>query len=339
MLTPATIAWLQFVVCAVLIGYAGSKLSRYGDVIADKTGLGGAWVGLALMAVVTSLPELVTGISSVTLADAPDIAVGNVLGACVMNLAMIVFLDLLHRGESVYTRASQGHILSAGFGIIMTGFVGFSLLYSSRGGDLSLGHVGLYSPILAVIYAVAVRTVFFYERRQLKEFVEERVERYPHLSLRQAVTRYSLAALVVVAAALWLPYIGHDLASAMGWHETFVGTLFIAFATTLPEMVVTITALRLGALDMAISNLLGSNLFNVFIIAIDDVFFLKGPLLSHVSTLHVVSSLSAVMMSGVVIVGLLYRPQTRLFRTVGWASLSLLSLYLLNAFILYLYGQ
>jgi len=90
--SPAITAWLQFVVCAVLIGYTGTKLSRYGDIIAEKTGLGGAWIGLALMATVTSLPELVTGISSVTLADAPDIAVGNVLGACVMNLAMIVIL-------------------------------------------------------------------------------------------------------------------------------------------------------------------------------------------------------------------------------------------------------
>jgi cation:H+ antiporter len=338
-LSPAITAWLEFAVCAAVIGYAGSRLSRYGDIIAEKTGLGGAWIGLILMATVTSLPELMTGISSVALADAPDIAVGNVLGACVMNLAMLVILDLLHRGESVYTRASQGHILSAGFGIVMTGFVGFSLLYSSRGGDLALGHVGLYSPILALLYAVAVRTVFFYERRQRAAFVEERLERYPHLGLQEAVARYSLAALVVVAAALWLPYVGQDLAQAMGWRETFVGTLFIALATTLPEMVVTISALRLGALDMAISNLLGSNLFNVFIIAIDDVLFLKGPLLSHVSTLHVVSALSAVMMSGVVIVGLLYRPQARLFRTVGWASLMLLSLYLLNAFVLYLYGQ
>src|SRR3990170_5747354 len=128
MLSPVVSAWLEFALCAVLIGYAGTKLSRYGDVIADKTGLGGAWIGLALMATVTSLPELVTGISSVALVDAPDIAVGNVLGACIINLTMIVILDLLHREESIYSRASQGHILSAGFGIIMAGFVGFSVL-------------------------------------------------------------------------------------------------------------------------------------------------------------------------------------------------------------------
>jgi cation:H+ antiporter len=338
MISPVIAAWLEFALCAALIGYAGSKLSRYGDVIADKTGLGGAWIGLALMATVTSLPELVTGISSVTLADAPDIAVGNVLGACVINLVMIVFLDLLQREESVYTRASQGHILSAGFGIIMAGFVGISVLFSQHGEIMSLGTIGVYSPVLLVLYAVAVRSVFHYERRQRAAAVEEQAERYPDVTLRQALIRYAQAAAVVVAAGLWLPYVGRDLAQAMAWQETFVGTLFIAFATTLPEIVVTVTALRIGALDLAISNLLGSNLFNIAIIAIDDLFYLKGPLLSHVSGLHAVSALSVVMMSGVAVVGLFYRPPTRVFRTVGWTSLLLLSIYLLNTFFLYLYG-
>jgi len=280
----------------------------------------------------------VTGISSVTLADAPDIAVGNVLGACIINLVMIVFLDLLQREESVYTRASQGHILSAGFGIIMAGFVGISVLFSQHGEVMSLRTIGVYSPVLLILYAVAVRSVFHYERRQRAAAVEEQAERYPDVTLRQALIRYAQAAAVVVAAGLWLPYVGRDLAQAMAWQETFVGTLFIAFATTLPEIVVTVTALRIGALDLAISNLLGSNLFNIAIIAIDDLFYLKGPLLSHVSGLHAVSALSVVMMSGVAVVGLFYRPPTRVFRTVGWTSLLLLSIYLLNTFFLYLYG-
>ena len=338
MLSPAVIAWLEFSLCAALIAAAGSRLSRYGDIIAEKTGLGGAWIGLALMATVTSLPELVTGVSAVALADAPDIAVGNVLGACIINLAMIVILDLLQRGESIYTRASQGHILSASFGIIMAGFVGFSVLFSQHGEVMSLYHVGVYSPFLLLLYGVAMRALFRYERRQRAAAVEERVERYPDTTLREALIRYGLAASVVVAAGLWLPYVGRDIAQAMAWQETFVGTLFVAFATTLPEIVVTVSALRIGALDLAVSNLLGSNLFNLVIIAIDDTVYLKGPLLSFVSPLHAVSALSVVMMSGVAVVGLFYRPRERLFRTVGWTSLLLLSLYLLNAFFLYLYG-
>ena len=69
--------WLEFGACAALITLAGWRLSLYGDVIAEKTGLGGTWIGVVLLASVTSLPELATGVSAVAAADAPNIAVGT----------------------------------------------------------------------------------------------------------------------------------------------------------------------------------------------------------------------------------------------------------------------
>lgn len=331
--------WLEFSVCLGLIGYAGSKLSRYGDIIAVKTGLGGAWIGLILLATVTSLPELATGISSVSLAEAPNIALGDVLGSCVFSLALIMLLDYLQRGESVYSRASQGHILSAGFGVILLGIVGFNILLTAHTSLPAMGHVGLYSFVILIVYLIGLRAVFRYERRQRAEYVEERIERHPGISLREASVRYALMAVIVVGAAVWPPFIGRDLAQAMGWHSTFVGTLFIAFATSVPEIVVTIAAVRIGALDMAISNLMGSNMFNIFILVIDDVFYIKGPLLAHVSLLHAVTAMSAIMMTGLAIVGLFYRPKERLFKTVGWTSVFLLMIYLLNSFFLYLHSE
>lgn len=331
--------WVQFLVCMLLIGFAGVKLSRYGDVIAEKTGMGGTWVGLVLMASVTSLPELVTGVSSVTLAHVPNIAVGNILGACVMNLFMIVVLDFLHRGESVYTRASHGHILAAGFGVVLLAFVGFNLLLGAKADTVAIGHVGLYTPMILLLYLISMRTLFRYEQQQRAAYVEERAVRYPDVTLKQAVTRYAVAAAVVIAAALWLPFVADGLARTMGWHGSFVGTIFVALATTMPEMVVTVSALRLGALDMAIANLFGSNLFNLALLAVDDLLFLPGPLLSHVNPVHAASAFSAIAMTGAAIVGLFYRPPGRLFRTVGWASMFLFSVYLMNTYVLYLHGD
>lgn len=333
------LVWFEFLISVALIGVAGTALSRYGDIIADKTGLGGTWIGLVLLATVTSLPELVTGISAVTVADTPDIALGDVLGSSVFNLVILTILDFFHRGESVYTRASQGHILAAAFGVLLIGFVGFNVLLGEGHTGLALGHVGVYTPVIMILYAVAMRTLFRYERAQMQAYTEERAERYPDIQLRQAVQRYALAALVVVGAGVWLPFIGEQIARAMAWETTFVGTLFVAFATSVPELVVTVAAMRLGAIDMAISNLLGSNLFDILIVAVDDLFFLRGPILAHVSPVHAVSAISAMMMSGIVIVGLLYRPKTRLVRAAGWASLLLLGIYLLNSFVLYLHGK
>jgi cation:H+ antiporter len=337
-MSSTSFVWLQFLLCLTVIGYAGVKLSHYGDVIADKTGLGGTWIGLVLLATVTSLPELVTGISSVAVVKVPEIAVGDILGSCVFNLLIIVILDFLHRGESVYTRTSQGHILSAGFGIMLIGVAGFNILLSSQGDNLTLGHMGIYSFVIIALYAIAIRTVFRYERQQIKEYAEEEADRYPDLSLRQAAIRYCGTALLVVAAGVLLPFVAKHIAIQMGWHEGFVGTLFVALVTSVPEMVVTIAALRLGALDMAIGSLFGSNLFNIFIFAIDDFFYTPGPLFSNIAQSHVISALSAIMMTGVAIVGLFYRPKTRIFKTVGWTSIFLFLIYLINSYVIFLYG-
>jgi cation:H+ antiporter len=326
---------LALAACAAAIGIAGTMLSRYGDVIGARTGLGGTWVGVVLLATVTSLPELATGVSAVTAGEAPDIAVGDVFGSCVFNLLLIVVLDFLVRGESVYTRARQGHILSAGFGVVLIGFAGFNVLLARDGPGWAIGHVGAYTPVILVMYAVAMRTVFRYETLN-REAAAAEAPRRAALSLRQALARYAAAAAVVVAAGAVLPFAGKSLAADMGWQQSFVGTLVVAAVTSLPEAVVTVAAVRIGALDMAIGNLFGSNLFNISILALDDLLYIHGPLLARVSPAHAVSALSAIMMTGVAIVGLLYRPKLRVFRTVGWTSTVLFVIYLLNAYLVYL---
>lgn len=332
------IVWLEFIACAALIGFAGVRLSRYGDIIAEKSGLGAGVVGLVMLATVTSLPELVTGIGSVALAAAPDIALGNILGACLLNLGMIVVLDLLYREQSVYTKAGQGHVLSAAFGLIILAFVTMNLVFASYEVNFAVGHVGLYSPVVLVLYFAAINIVYRYERRQLADYVQERAERYPGVSLRQALISYALAAAVVVSAALYLPFAATELAESMQWSGSFVGTLFVSLATTLPELTVTAGALRIGAVDLAVGNLLGSNLFNLVILAVDDLFYTPGPLLSAVSPIHVVSALSAMMMGGLAIVGLLYRPPDRVFGIVGWISLLMLWVFVSNTVFLYVFG-
>lgn len=333
------LVWLQFVACAAVITVAGARLSRYGDVIADKTAVSGSWIGLVLMASVTSLPELVTGVSAVAAADAPDIAVGDVMGSCVFNLAVLVVIDFLHRDEPIYRRTSQGHILSAGFGVVLIGFAGLTVLLGSKANALAAWHIGASTPIILLLYLVAMRAIFQYEREQMAVPGRDEASRYPGITLRQVAIRYAVAAAAIAAAGVSLPFVGTRLAEVMGWHTTFVGTLLVAGATSLPELVVTTVALRIGAVDMAVANLLGSNLFNIAILAVDDIFFRRGPLLAHVSRMHAISAASAVVMTGIVIVALLYRPKTRIFRTVGWVSLGLFTVYLLNAYVLYLYSE
>ncbi len=333
------LVWLEFLICLVLIALAGHRLCLYGDVIAEQLALSRSWIGVMLVASVTSLPELVTGISSVSAAGTPDIAVGNVLGACTINLLLIVLIDLMHRDGSVYTRANVGHTLSAGFGVILLGFVAINLLLARSGIGATLAHIGWYSPVILLIYVLAMRSVFHYERLQQSPMADV-APQYRQITLRRAVFGYLLSGGVVVAAGILLPFVGKSIASAMGWQEGFVGTLFVAMVTTLPEAAVTVAALRLGALDMALGNLFGSNLFNLAILAVDDLFYRPGPLLAEVAPAHAITALSAMMMCGIAIVGLLYRPRRRVLKnTVGWTSLLLIAVFLFNTVVVFLYGQ
>src|SRR3990172_1978293 len=113
--------WIEFVICAVLLVGAATLLSRYGDVLAEKTGLGRVWVGALLIAGVTSLPELASGITAVTVLNAPNLAAGGVLGSCLFNIALIAFIDLAYQPGSILAKAQEGHILSGGWGILLLG--------------------------------------------------------------------------------------------------------------------------------------------------------------------------------------------------------------------------
>jgi len=333
------IIWFKFALCLAVIGYAGYFLSRYGDIIAEKTGMSATWVGLILLSTATSLPELITGISAITLADAPNIAVGNALGSTIFNLGFLIILDAIYQQDTLYSRATQGHILSASLGALMIAFAGFSLLLDHASMSPVLGHVGLYTPFFVLIYFVAIRSVHRYEYRTKDVYTEASIKRYPQVTLRQAIIGYALAALAVIAAGAWLPFVAEDIAEMMGWGQSFVGTLLVAAVTSAPEAVVTISALRIGALDMAIANLLGSNLFNVIYLAVNDLLYTKGPLLASVDSSHALTAFTAVMMSTLVIVGIIFKPQQRAVLNLTWISLGLLMLYIVNTWIQFQYGQ
>ena len=86
---------------------------------------------------------------------------------------------------------------------------------------------------------------------------------------------------------------------------------------------------------MAIANLFGSNLFNIFILAVDDLCYLPGPLLAAVSATHAVTGLMALLMTGICIVSLTYRLERKFFLRIGWDTLALLLAFLLNVLLLY----
>lgn len=320
-----------FTLCAALILFSGSRLSRYGDRIAALTGLGRAWLGLVLLATVTSLPELFVGIGSAGIQQNADLAVGDVLGSCVFNLMILSMLDAFHRGPGLLSTVAPKQVLIAALGIVLLALVGFGLFLPEQ--IVVMGWVGALSLVFIAVYVVAMRVVYRHFAQDEGERAGERNDKGKK-ELRQVLKWYALHAAVVIAAALFLPGLAEGIMEATGLKASFVGTLLLATSTSLPEVAVSVAALRIGAVDMAVSNLLGSNLFNIVILAIDDIVYQGGFLLKDASEAHLVSVFSTIIMSAVVIVGLTFRMAPKRY-LLAWDTFLIAVMYVINLILLY----
>jgi cation:H+ antiporter len=332
------VVWFKFVLCLAIILFAGMKLARYGDAIAEKTGLGRVWIGLVLLAAVTSMPELVTGVSSAGLVGSADLALGTILGSCSLNLAIIALLDILYARTPVLSVASPRHMASAGWGILLVAIAGGAVLAGGRLSGLALGWVGIPSILILILYLVGMWWMFRRERGQQLALAEGASSAYKEVPAKKVYVGFGLAGFAVVAAGIWLSFIGDEIAITTGWDATFVGSLFLAITTSMPELVVSVAALRLGAVDMAVANILGSNMLNLALIAPIDLFYTKGPILSLASTGNLVTAAVVVVMNLVVIAGLRFRQRRKVLVVSTWYSPALVGLYVLAAYVLFTSG-
>lgn len=321
---------LSFLGLAALIFFSGKRLSLYGDIIAEYSGLGKAWFGLIMMASVTSLPELTVGISSVTMVGSADLAMGDVVGSCVFNLFILSLLDTLLPAQPLFTKASGSHILAAALSIILMALVGMGMFLPYD--IIVIEWIGLSSLLFIIVYFFSIRIIFQNEQKiRLKEVLRSQVTT---ITLKRAVLYYILNAVIVVVSAYFLPDIAEQIAIDSGLGASFVGTLFLAASTSLPEAAVSYTAIRIGAIDLAVGNLIGSNIFNILILAIDDIFYTKGPLLKDVADENIISIFSVIIMTAICIGGLVFRSERKRF-LMGWDTLLISLVYLINLLLLY----
>jgi len=329
------LVWLKFLACLVIILFAGTKLARYGDAIAKKTGLGGIWVGLIFLAAITSAPELVTGVSSAALVGLPDLGLGTLLGSCLFNLSILALLDILHRPAPILSKASSRHMALAGLGILLIAFAAGGILAGEKLSGLALGWVGILSIIILILYLVGMWRVFRFERSHPLPPLPATSLQYKEIPTRTVYFRFALAAVAIIGAGIWLSFVGDEIANTTGWDTSFVGSVFLAIGTSLPELVVAVAALRLGAIDMAVANILGANMLDVAHIFTVDLFYSQGPILSSVSSAHLITAGVVAAMSLVVIVGLRFRQKRKTFIIISWYALALIGLYILGVYALF----
>lgn len=317
---------LQFAALALVVMVAASSLVRCSDAIAHHTGLGRGWVGVVFLATATSLPELATGVSSAGLYEFADIAAGDVFGSCMFNLLILGALDAWS-ASPLSTRAHQGHVITAGLSL---GLLGASQLALAAGPAMpAIGWVSVVTVGTAAVYLLGVGLIRADERRRAPvELPDEGV-----MSLRRALVLFGVNALVVAVAAILLPGVAGRLAGETGLGQTFVGTFLVAITTSMPELLTAVAALRMGAVDLLFGNILGSNVFNMVVLAVDDVAYRDGPLLAAASPDHAVSIAAATIMTAAVLIGMTYRAE-RKHVPLAWDSLTVVATFAASALLL-----
>jgi len=315
--------WLQFIACALLIVFAGVRLTRSAAMIAQKTGIGSLWAGALLLPFATSLPEAVTTFRAV-LINTPDLAMGNILGSCLYNLFLLSFIDLLEGRKPLSAKVSSIHILPASLGIIAISLLSLGVL---RIVIYPFGWVGVESLLIIVLYIGGNRLIYRQEKK-LNHFTltEELKPGKKDRETVKAVFNFMVAALVILTAGSLLTDAADSIAIVTGLGHTFIGSIFLAISTSLPETVTTISAVKLGYLDMAVANIFGANFMNLLIIAMADLFFLKGPISVYVSGNHSLTIMMVIVFTAVMIAGFVYRSSVSLAR-MGLDTLAILVAY------------
>jgi cation:H+ antiporter len=317
-----TYVWL--LVCLLSIFVGGSYLTSLGDRIAHRTRLGHHLMGTIFLAAVTSVPELAAGLSAAGQGFV-DIAVGEVMGSCCFNLMILGVAALIVR-RSVFT-GGAGPFISGMTGILLLCVAIAALI----GPEISFGVLGVHSLVIAVIYLGGLEGL----RRFTKTEVDSEVAAGD--SLKSLWLKFGVASIFVMAPAIWLPGLADQVAKDIGITHSVVGTFLVGVFTSTPEIMVTYHCVRAGLTHMAMGNLLGSNLFNILVLALMDGAYVRGPIYADASDDHSATALIAIFMTAVVLAAGRVRAASVTRPRLRWEGLVLCALYV--ASFIYLFGR
>ncbi|MCB4203660.1 sodium:calcium antiporter [Deferribacterales bacterium Es71-Z0220] len=312
-----------FAISAFLVIFSGIKLSKYGDVIASKTPLGHSFVGVTFLALFTSLPELISSIGAVTIVDAPDLVFGNVYGSNMFNILIIFFLDALFKKDSVFKSVSLSNIVTASFAILLPLISAFGFLLNIK----LFGVISGISLAIFIIYILSMYSAYRTIDMSDSEIEDEGME----ISLNRAVFMFMFMASIIVFAGLLLSKSADEIAAVTGLGRTVVGSFLLALVTSLPEVSACVGAIKVGSPNMAIGNLFGSNVFNITIIPIADIFYKKGDIFTAASKINLIAAISSAI---IVLIAVLGIQQDKLSK-FRFGHISLYSVYILLFYVVY----
>jgi len=321
-----------FALAGILVFVAASKLAHHADAIADATGLGRLWIGSLLLAGSTSLPEIITDVSAAAF-SLPDIGVGDLFGSTLANMLILALLVIVYERRQLLQKAALDHAMVGTLAILLTALAGLSIASGGLRGFIGIGADTL---IIAVVYLVGMRIVFDLTNTVAnapREPTPDEEHAKPQVLLRRASLAFGMATLGLLCVVPLLIFSAEAVALEAGLSNSFVGTVLVGCTTSFPEIAAAVAAVRLGAVDLAVGNIFGSNAFNMIVLLLMDFAYRGAPLLASVSHDHVISSFSAIMAISLGVMAILARTHRKVW-VARFIAVMIIAIYGINVFLL-----
>lgn len=320
--------WIEFLICSALLTFFAYNLCKEGVVISEKTHIEEGVIGMFFLAIATSFPEIVTASTAVYSLDKVALGYGDIVGSVIVNLMILTVLDVMNTKGRVLRNLSRVNKLTGLFALIVTSIVLLGVFLRKAGVFVpSVRGFGLENILVVVSYFVCLK----YVHDQGGEIHPEVVAADKSESIHLAWAKFGIFLFIVMLLGIWMANVGEKIVLTSGISETFTGTLLLGFATSLPEIIVSITALKAGSANMAVGNILGSNLFDMCVIPFLDV-LTQTPILGLLGGGPILATVTAGVLSLIAVLGMKAKAgeksrlgmDTALIFIVGLASFVLL---------------
>lgn len=246
------LALAAIVVGLVLLVWSSDKFVDGSVGLAESLGMSKAMIGLTIVALGTSAPEIVVSIMS-ALAESPQLALGNAVGSNIANMGLVLGVTALIAALPVKSGLLRQDLPAL---IAVTAAVGFLL----SDGVLSQADAMAMLAMLALLMYL----MFRYKKEHSDEMIEpDTEEEIPDLGLKESITWFVIGTVVLVVSSRILVWGAIDVARAMDVSEVVIGLTIVAIGTSLPELAASVASALRKHHDIALGNIVGSNILNL----------------------------------------------------------------------------
>lgn len=320
---PLSINLLIFLAGVVIIGVFGVRMTHVARTLAIQTGMGEALMGAVFIGASTSLSGIIASISAASYGHA-EMAVSNALGGIAAQTAFLAIADMFYRKANLeHAAASAENLMMGAFLVTLLAII----LVAFTMADISMFSVHPASIILILAYGFGVRLLakthtmpMWMPRRTSDTKFEKEHKHKRNISFVNPLWGKFLVYSLVVGVSGWvLSVTGIAISSQAGLSEGLVGGVFTAVSTSLPELVIAITAVRMKSLTLAVGDIIGGNSFDTLFIAMSDIAYREGSIYMDISVNEQFWLAITILMSGVLLMGLLHRERHGI-ANIGWES-------------------